>query len=99
MNTLMLKRAAKVLTHEIGHMFGMAHCVYFECNMNGSNNLRETDGAPHHLCPVCLRKMHHAIGFDPIRRYGKLRSFYEKAGLADEAAWVGKRIEAIEGVE
>jgi archaemetzincin len=32
----------KVLTHETGHLFGLAHCVYFHCVMNGSNHLQKT---------------------------------------------------------
>jgi len=27
---VMLHRAAKVLIHELGHMFGMRHCIYYE---------------------------------------------------------------------
>ena len=92
---LVLRRAAKVLTHETGHMFGIRHCIYFECNMNGSNHLAEADATPLHLCPVCLRKMQHAIGFDPVVRYGKLREFYTSHGLRPEAEWVGRRMKAI----
>lgn len=43
---VLLLRACKVIVHEIGHMFGMLHCVYYECNMNGSNNLEQTDKRP-----------------------------------------------------
>jgi archaemetzincin len=53
---LLLHRSMKVLTHETGHMFGLTHCIYFHCVMNGSNHLRESDRRPLHLCPVCLRK-------------------------------------------
>ncbi|MEM7036157.1 MAG: archaemetzincin, partial [Bacteroidota bacterium] len=97
--TLVLQRAAKVLTHETGHMFGFAHCIHYECNMNGSNNLPETDGAPMHLCPVCLRKLHHAIGFDPAHRYKGLQRFYKANGLTEEATWVSKRTKAIESAK
>jgi archaemetzincin len=93
--TLVLQRAAKVLTHETGHMFGFAHCTHFECNMNGSNNLPETDGAPMHLCPVCLRKLHYALGFDPVARYQRLSAFYLEHELKEEAGWLEKRLAAI----
>jgi archaemetzincin len=92
---LVLRRAAKVLTHEMGHMFGIRHCIYYECNMNGSNHLEEADSTPMHLCPVCLRKMQHAVGFDPPARYGKLREFYKKNGLAGEEKWVAERMKRI----
>ncbi len=41
-----LRRTIKTGTHEIGHMFGLTHCVYYECNMNGSNSRHESDQRP-----------------------------------------------------
>lgn len=35
--SLVLRRTLKVCVHEIGHMYGISHCVYFSCFMNGSN--------------------------------------------------------------
>lgn len=90
-----LKRACKVLTHEMGHMFGIKHCIHYECNMNGANSLREADSTPMHLCPVCLRKLQRAIGFDPTARYQGLEKFYRVHEFADEGDWVGERIEWI----
>ena len=34
-------RACKVMVHEVCHMFGIKHCVYFHCLMNGSNHDEE----------------------------------------------------------
>ena len=34
----LLENACEIVVHEIGHMFGMHHCVYYECNMNGINS-------------------------------------------------------------
>jgi archaemetzincin len=82
---LILRRSLKVMVHELGHMFGLGHCVYFECLMNGSNHLDEADARPHHLCPVCLRKLHHAVGFDPAARYRALERFYRAAGMTADA--------------
>lgn len=96
---IMLRRAAKVLTHETGHMFGVAHCIHYECNMGGSNSLPETDATPLHLCPVCLRKMHYAVAFDPVRRYEALLSFYEKQELDEEAGWVKNRLGALQAAQ
>ncbi len=98
MQTL-LRRSAKVLVHETGHMFGLAHCVYFRCVFNGSNHLDESDARPLHECPVDLRKLHHSIGFDVPQRYANLYRFYRIAGFEDEAAWTRRRLEQIVGIE
>ena len=90
--TTMLRRSGKVLAHETGHMFGIKHCIYFDCLMNGSNHLAESDARSLHLCPVCLRKMHHSVGFDIPGRYGKLRALYRKTGLIAESTWIEKRV-------
>lgn len=92
---LVLRRAAKVLTHEMGHMFGIRHCIHYECNMNGANNLEEADSTPMELCPVCLRKLHFAIRFDPVERYEELDHFHSGNALEKESAWVNARIKAI----
>ena len=94
---LVLRRAAKVLTHEMGHMFGVKHCIHYECNMNGANHLDEADSTPMELCPVCLRKMHHAVKFDPVGRYEKLEKFYRDNGLEEEEKWIKARLEGIKG--
>ena len=92
---LLLRRSMKVLTHETGHMFGLTDCVYFNCVMNGSNHLQESDRRPLHLCPACLRKLQFCVGFDVVKRYEALAQFERRAGLEDEAAWVERRLETI----
>ncbi len=92
---LMLRRSCKVLAHEAGHMFGIDHCVWYRCLMNGSNHLAESDGRPLHLCPVDLRKLQWSIGFDVVERYRRLRDFQRQAGFEDEAHWLDKRIRFI----
>lgn len=92
---LRLRRSLKVLSHEVGHMFGLRHCVYFLCLMSGSNNLEEADRRPMHACPVCLRKLQHAVGFDVVARYEALQRIYRATGLSYEAAWVAARLREI----
>lgn len=41
-----LYRSAKVLAHETGHLFGIRHCIYYECLMCGCNHLKEFDKRP-----------------------------------------------------
>lgn len=89
---LMLQRSARTLVHEIGHTFGMRHCIYFRCVENGTNHQTESDSRPHHLCPVCLRKLQYATGLDLERRYHSLDVFYIDRGWADEAEWVGRQL-------
>jgi archaemetzincin len=93
---LLLLRSCKILSHEAGHLFGMEHCIFYHCTMNGSNNLQETDAQPVHLCPVCLRKLHHVLGFDVNDRYGKLHTFYSRNGLEEQAQWVEQRQQEIQ---
>ena len=83
-----LLRSCKVLAHETGHMFGMAHCIHYLCVMNGTNSLGETDSRPLHLCPVCLRKLQWSAGFDAADRYRKLRDLCREGGFEEETRWL-----------
>ncbi len=96
---VLLQRSCKVLAHEISHMFGITHCIYFKCILNGSNHLLESDSRPMHLCPVCLRKLQYSIEFDVISRYVNLFRFYKEIGLDDDAKWVEDRLKWILPVE
>ena len=75
-------RSCRVMAHEIGHMFGLKHCIYYNCLMNGSNSNSESHRKPAYLCPVCLKKLQLSVGFDPIERYRALAGVME-----GEAVW------------
>jgi archaemetzincin len=94
---VVLRRSCKVLAHETAHMFGLAHCIYFNCLMNGSNHLVESDRRPLHLCPVCLRKLQWSIGFNVLARYAALEQANRAAGFIDEAQWLTQRIKLLRG--
>jgi len=79
-----LRRTIKVATHETGHMFSIAHCIEYQCNMQGSNSLPESDRQPTHLCPECHAKILYATKALPVERYEKLIEFCKKHGLTDE---------------
>jgi len=80
-----LRRAFSTASHEIGHMFGIRHCIAWECGMNGRNHRDEADAAPLEPCPACLAKLQLAIGFDPEQRWRELASRYAGTGLAADA--------------
>lgn len=92
---LVARRSLKLMVHETGHLFGLLHCKYYGCFINGSNHLAETDSRPMHACPVCLRKLQWALGFEPLARYARLHDFYREHALDAEAEWVKRRLAAI----
>jgi archaemetzincin len=93
---LFLQRSFKILAHETGHMFSIAHCTENECLMNGSNSLDETDHSSMHLCPTCLHKLQWNLKLDVMRHYRQLRDIYARAGYADLADWTQRRIVSLE---
>ena len=96
---VLLRRALQTLTHEIGHTFGLKHCVFFSCLMQGANSLEEAEGRMPDLCAVCLRKLlfiTRSESDDGMRaRYERLLAFYrahhESFGGA-HLAWVQRRL-------
>ncbi|KAM4664016.1 archaemetzincin-2 [Discoglossus pictus] len=76
--SMLLLRSCKTLAHEIGHMFGIRHCQWLYCVMQGSNHLEESDRRPLHLCPICLRKLQSCIGFNITERYMALLKWMEE---------------------
>ncbi len=88
-----LRRCIQVFSHETGHMFGIYHCIHYECLMNGSNHLEESDHTPLFLCPVCLRKLHSVNAISFRERYRKLGAFFREAGLREEELWIKQRLE------
>ena len=90
----MRRRCCRVLAHEIGHMAGVGHCVYFRCLMNGSASLAESEQRPLHLCPIDLRKLQWLLGFDLTERYRQLQRFWRDVGDDQEATWMASRLPA-----
>jgi archaemetzincin len=44
------KRALKEAVHELGHLYGLSHCIDPECAMFFSNSLTDTDRKSPHFC-------------------------------------------------
>lgn len=92
---LTFQRSCKLLVHEIGHLLGIGHCIFFECCMNGSGHLEEDFRQPMHLCPVDLHKLQTLVGFNVLTRYENLLKFYQHHGMNEEAEWISRRIDFI----
>ena len=90
---ILLRRSCKTLSHEIGHLFGIGHCVYYNCIMNGSGHLLEDFAQSMHFCPVDLRKIETILHAECLwKRYIGLREFYNRHKWYGDATWVAKRL-------
>ena len=84
-----MKRACGTMVHEICHMFGLKHCIYFECTMNGTNGGFESGRVPKKtLCPVCLCKLKLNIKFDCKERYLRLIEVSQAMGFNSSAQYL-----------
>jgi len=88
--TLCLERLIKVVSHEMGHMFSVKHCIHAICVMNGSNSMPETDTQPNRLCSECLKKLSWNLKFDNKKRLEKIRDFFEKHKLTKDYKLIQK---------
>ena len=93
----MLKKTCRTMAHEVGHIFGLRHCIYFKCIMNG-NNGGANESSHFSLCPVCLQKICSVMKENPIDivgRYKALQRFYSKYNWTRESDWFGVRLEGL----
>ncbi len=80
-----LRRVLQIAAHETGHMFGIKHCTAYECGMNGTNHLDESDRNEMVFCPECDAKLWWACQLDPQTRAEKLAAFSRRYSLNREA--------------
>lgn len=59
----------QVTCHELCHLLGLGNCRWLRCLMQGALSLDEALRRPLDLCPICLRKLQHILGFRLIERY------------------------------
>jgi len=74
-------RAVSLALHEAAHLLSIPHCLYYECLMNGARTMREADGRPLLLCPVCRAKLCWNLESAPESRYLALERAYRAVGL------------------
>ncbi|KAL2868987.1 uncharacterized protein BJX67DRAFT_348450 [Aspergillus lucknowensis] len=86
-STLWLWRIARTVSHELGHCFGLDHCVYYACIMQGSASLSEDARQPPYLCPVDLAKVLFATGSTVDARDRALLRYCERPGVRDGAGF------------
>ena len=92
----LLRRCFRLISHEMCHVLGLRHCIYYSCLMNGVNNDEEMDRTPLHLCPICLRKLcsvpmlagHGTAAVDVRLRYVDMHEVFTTHGMSEEAEWV-----------
>ena len=87
------------IAHETLHCFGLDHCGFYRCCMNSwSDTMVEFGRGDNdkvsdlvvgclHLCPVCIRKLHHCVGFDLTERLQLLLKTYIVLDLQEQASW------------
>ena len=88
-----LRRASKLVNHELGHLYGLDHCIYYNCLMRGTGHLVEDFAAPFHVCGICLRKLQWRLGFHVQARYHELERVLKKTmgNTSQEAAWAKRQ--------
>ena len=80
-------RGCHIMCHEIGHQFGLRHCIYYECLMNGIMSAEEQrQGGIRILCPVCQKKLKQNLKFDSGARFERLAEACDQLGFTEEAA-------------
>lgn len=99
---LWLGRVCRTAGHELGHCFGIGHCTYYACSMQGTASIIEDPRQPPYLCPVDLEKVVRTTGADVLERYEVILSFCDRFKrvhlFATYAAWIRGRIEEVTGV-
>jgi archaemetzincin len=88
-------RTVMTATHETGHMFGIRHCIAYECGMNGSNHSDERDQKPLEFCPECQPKLWWTLRLDPLERSRALEAVARRHGFDNVAAGLAKQTAAL----
>ncbi|KDO21968.1 hypothetical protein SPRG_12834 [Saprolegnia parasitica CBS 223.65] len=86
-----IDRLCRTVTHELGHCFGIEHCVDFACCMQGSASIAEDYRQPPYVCPLDAEKILEATSSTIEARDAALRTCCRKYPtsplLSALAAW------------
>ena len=100
LNGLWTARVCRTASHELGHCFGIDHCVYYACLMQSTASLAEDVRQPPYLCPVDLAKIQRATGATEAEHYAALADFCDARAtthmFAALSAWVKARLLELE---
>ncbi len=53
-DSLLYQRLLKEFFHELGHLYGLKHCLNYNCVMNSSSNNEELDLKSYEYCDNCV---------------------------------------------
>jgi archaemetzincin len=59
---LMVDRFLKVAIHELGHTYGLVHCIVPSCVMRPGTYIEDLDQKKPHLCPQCREEFNKYLG-------------------------------------
>jgi archaemetzincin len=96
-------RILRTVSHELAHCFGLDHCVYYACIMQGSASLAEDARQPPYLCPVDLAKVLAATGSSGQKRDQALLEYCDQPGTKDNkhfaalGAWLRRSLQLASG--
>ena len=100
LSNLWTARVCRTASHELGHCFGMDHCVYYACVMQSTASLAEDVRQPPYLCPVDSAKLLRATGATEAEHYAALVMVCESRSdthmFAALGAWAKARLEELE---
>jgi archaemetzincin len=104
LNDLWHGRVCRTASHEVGHCFGLDHCVYYACVMQSTASVGEDTRQPPYLCPVDLAKVLYATGTSALNRYKALLEYCDRPAHQESylfkpfAAWIRARLADVEEV-
>ena len=91
-----LKRTIGTAIHETGHIFGIQHCIAYECVMAGCNNQEESDRRNLYYCPACLQKLTWNTNVKPADRFKRMSELCDKLKLNKEKKFFDKSLKLLE---